>query len=696
MTNGTIGWKSEIDVNDYVKRSFEELGKVKNVDYNEENGMSSFMKEALKGSAKTRAKTSHGVPDLHIEKLKQHGRTIPVIIEDKFSRNKFIKETGSGIPQDDKIIGKYAVNDAIYYARNMIASGKYQEVVAIGCAGDNEYNVRIGTYYVYGSAEETVKPLPQYKTLDFLQNQTTFDEFYKDATLTEEDKQQFLINSDEKLEKCADELNVLMYKCAIGAAERVIYVSGMLIAMQDLKDKDAKLIEFGLTPDDLTGSQIDKEKDGVKVVNRIEEYLRQKDIPESKRNLMLKSFQDISDDEDRDRPTKNKEKVEDLLEDPKNSINKQIFTFIYEHIYKSIDGMSGYVDIMGKMYSNFLKYALGDGKELGKVLTPPYITKMMVEILGVNKDSRVMDLAAGSAGFLISAMQYMIDETEKEYGRETTKAKEKIAKIKRNQLLGVELDKVMFTLASTNMILRGDGSANIKKGDSFDQSIELYSDFNADILLLNPPFSYDENGMPFLKLGLDSMPKGAKAAIIIQDSAGSGVAAKTNKEILKHNQLLASIKMPGDLFEPMATVQTSIYVFERTGQAHDYTNKVRFIDFRNDGYKRTQRKTKNTKILDDPKQRYQDIADIYKNGTSADVSDKLWDLKKVVIDDVITDSGKDWNFEQHFINNKALVENAITIESITPTEEDFKQTIAEFLSWEVSKVLQGMPYSGKA
>ena len=129
------------------------------------------------------------------------------------------------------------------------------------------------------------------------------------------------------------------------------------------------------------------------------------------------------------------------------------------------------LDIMGEMYSEFLKYALGDGKEIGIVLTPPYVTKMMAEILNVNKDSRTMDLATGSAGFLISSMEIMIDDANKTFGKDTSKANKKIEEIKKGQLLGVELNAEMFTLAATNMILRGDGSSNIRKGNTFRLSL---------------------------------------------------------------------------------------------------------------------------------------------------------------------------------------------------------------------------------
>ena len=335
--------------------------------------------------------------------------------------------------------------------------------------------------------------------------------------------------------------------------------------------------------------------------------------------------------------------------------------------------MSGHLDIMGEMYSEFLKYALGDGKEIGIVLTPPYVTKMMTQILEVDEDSKVMDLATGSAGFLISSMELMIEFANNKYGKNTQKAIDKIENIKKHQLLGVELDAQMFTLASTNMILRGDGSSNIRKGSSFKEPAELYKTFNADKLLLNPPFSYKENGMPFILFGLTNMQIGGKAAIIIQDSAGNGRGVESCKAILNQNQLLASIKMPIDLFQPMAGVQTSIYVIEHTGKSHDYKKQVKFIDFRNDGYKRTKR---GVVEIDNPVQRYNDIIEIYKNGTTANVSQTLWDLDQTVVMSIITNKGNDWNYDQYQkIDTK-------------PTLQDFKKTVGDYLSWEVSNLLK--------
>lgn len=426
----------------------------------------------------------------------------------------------------------------------------------------------------------------------------------------------------------------------------------------------------GLIPKDLIGSQLSGNRDGEKVVGHISNFLSARGLDDTKRKLMLSSFGEISKDTDRDIPTENDKEVAKFL-NGQTSVNKQIFTFIYEYIFKSIDGLGGHIDIMGEMYSEFLKYALGDGKEIGIVLTPPYVTKMMSQILGINRNHKVMDLATGSAGFLISAMELMVEDANNTYGRGTSKANEAIKKLKKDNLLGIELNAEMFTLAATNMILRGDGSSRIEKGNAFNRPESLFTAFQADRVLLNPPFSFEENGLPFIQHGLDRMKKGGLGAIIIQDSAGSGKAIKTAQDILKRHSLLASIKMPVDLFVPMAGVQTSIYVFE-AGQPHDVERPVKFIDFRNDGYKRAKR---GISELDNPVQRYADIIKIYKAGSRAKV-EADWDLESVYVEDFINLKGNDWNCEQHQVIDTK------------PTLDDFKKTVADYLSWEVTQLLK--------
>ena len=668
-----MSWRLEDDVNDYVKMRLERLGLKKGCDYNVESSMSDYMKEALRGSSKTKNKTNFGKPDFHIEKYR-----VPVIFENKLGATKLIAKTKDGIKEDDKAISNFAVNGALYYANRMIDSDKYNEVIAIGVAGESEKDVEIAIYYVYGSSMKTIKLMPSYKTLDFLENEESFNNFYKEAVLKDDERHEILISSKKILNEYASRLNRLMHGHNITAPQRVLYVSGLLLAMQDVINLEGVKIQDGLTPDDLKGLQTDSRRDGKIITQQIKEFLKTKEMEQDKIELMLASFSEISKDKQRDELTINDSSVSKFLK-TNSSTNKQVFTFIYEYVFKAIDSIAGHIDIIGEMYSEFLKYALGDGKELGIVLTPPYITKMMAEMLDIGCENRVMDLATGSAGFLISSMQLMIASAENKWGRHTTKAKEKIEKIKKEQLLGIELNAEMYVLASTNMILRGDGSSNIQKGNSFDRPFELYEKFKADRVLLNPPFTFKENGLPFIAFGLDKMQKGGLGAIIIQDSAGSGQAKNSTREILTRHTLLASIKMPVDLFIPSAGVQTSIYIFE-AGTPHDFEKPVKFIDFRCDGYKRTKR---GLNEIDNPTQRYQDIIKIYKAGKLAKVEKELWDLDAIYIEDFINESGEDWNFDQHKkIDTK-------------PKLEDFKAVVSDYLAWEISNILKGERCLGK-
>lgn len=666
----SLKYTLESDVDDYVKASFNSLGFIKLKDYNEKSSMSEYMKESLKGSAKTQSKTNFGIPDFTVEKY-----SIPVVIENKLSNNKHEASSSNGIKMDDSSVKNYAVNGAIYYAKNMIASKKYNEVIAIGISGESEEDITISVFYVF-SASIQPKRMVKYTNLNFLQNNKSFEAFLQDAKITEEERHKILIRTRADILRQAKKLNKLMNNCNISTEQRVVYVSGMLLSMQDVVAKDGTLIDVGLTMDDLQCIQTPQKRDSVLIISHIQEYLDQKDIKPEKKQIMIEQFKNsLSLDPARDTLHKVDKIVGDLL--PQNvSITKQIFSFLYTYVFLEIDLTQGALDIMAEMYSTFLKYALSDGASLGKVLTPPYITNLMARILDVNKDSRVMDLATGSAAFLVAAMDLMIADANNAYGKNTTIAIDAINKIKKEQLLGVEVDAKMYTLAASNMILRGDGSSNIRKADTFTTPPDIFKNFKANKLLLNPPFSYEECGLPFFEYGLDHMEKGGIGAVIIQDSSGSGKSIPTAKRILSKHTMIASIKMPADLFVPNAIVQTSIYIF-KAGSPHNFKyDLVKFIDFRNDGYKRTERCIKE---VDSPTERYSDLYLIYKLGKNApknkDFHSNLWDLEYVYTEDTITSDGNDWNADRH-----------IEISTI-PKEIEYTDSLKQSFSWDLSQIL---------
>jgi hypothetical protein len=62
--------------------------------------------------------------------------------------------------------------------------------------------------------------------------------------------------------------------------------------------------------------------------------------------------------------------------------------------------------------------------------------------------------------------------------------------IKRNNLVGIEQMPHMYTIACTNMILRGDGKSNLYQGSCFDEAIfDAVKELKPTVGLINPPYA---------------------------------------------------------------------------------------------------------------------------------------------------------------------------------------------------------------
>lgn len=360
---------------------------------------------------------------------------------------------------------------------------------------------------------------------------------------------------------------------------------------------------------------------------------------------------------------------------------KRVFTKIVDDlgIYYKI-GLT--TDFTGKLFKEMYGW-FGFSEDLKNdvVLTPSYISTLLVKLARVNKDSFVWDFATGSAGLLVAAMNEMLIDA-KNTTTSPSELTQKEITIKANQLLGIELLPGVYMLAILNMIMMGDGSSNILNKDSlldFDGNYgfgKTDSKFPADAFILNPPYSARGKGMNFVEKALNMMNKGY-GAIIIQNSAGSGKAEEYNKRILKKHTLVASIKMPVDIFIGKASVQTQIYVF-KVGEKHDAKSRVRFIDFSNDGYTRTSRKksSNNLKDTSNAKGRYEELVNLVKHGSH---ELNIFTDKEYHESTIDPKHGADWN-QTAPIDTK-------------PTLQDFKKTVSDYLSWEVSNILKGQSQS---
>lgn len=298
----------------------------------------------------------------------------------------------------------------------------------------------------------------------------------------------------------------------------------------------------------------------------------------------------------------------------------------------------------------------------------------MAKMARTNKDSFVWDKAMGSAGFLVSAMDIMIKDAKDKITDEK-ELKEKIKNIKEKQLLGIEILGNIYILAVLNMILMGDGSSNVINGDSHDYN--LPDTFPANVFLLNPPYSAKGKGFIFVEEALRQMTNGY-ACILIQDSAGNGGGTPYTKNILENNTLEASIKMPSGLFGSKASVSVYIFVF-KVNRPHEEDDTVTFIDFSEDGYSRQNRKKSSQEVnlrnTDHALERYDEVlAHVLGKKPKTEY---YTESNGKIIRDCISLNGNDWLFTQH---QKI---------DTTPTEEDFKRTVANYLSWKVSQLMKG-------
>ncbi|WP_235802916.1 HsdM family class I SAM-dependent methyltransferase [Lacticaseibacillus manihotivorans] len=613
--------------------------------------------------------------------VKRGEKLLPVIIEYKGTKGKLEKTDRQGLVvlrdatgkfDYKQAIPKYAVNGAAYYAANIIKDTEYKEVVVVGINGTkdaaNEIHYEVRTYVINASEPELPIYVDDFENLDFLKNsepaKSLFFQKIADVQTDPKELEQRAIRDDAKIEAVLQELNQKLHdEQQIIPSQRINVVAGALMAAVGVKDTNGDWKVARLTPGELTGSTEDGNTDGEKIVNKIKNFLKERELPQKKQeqilNLLRTNFVDNNLNQRTDTETQT----------PIKSIYQEVYTRLIP-----VYDVTGTNDFTGKLFNVMNSWVdVPDGGANDVVLTPRYVTNFMARLTQTNMNSYVWDWALGSGGFLISAMNLMIDDAKNQYSNNLTEQRKQIEHIKTRQLLGVELLANVYMLAVLNMILMGDGSSNIVNDNSLTSYDGRYAynedPFPADVFLLNPPYSAEGNGMIFVEKAFEKQTKGF-GAVIIQDSAGSGKATEINKRILRNNRLKASIKMPGDLFK--ASVQTSIYLFE-VGKPHQKDDNVYFFDLREDGYTRTNRKKAKVNLHDtnDAKGHYQEVIDI--------VLDKTKKTNYFVLDDnyykgtINPTSGKDWNY------NKKV--------DIAPTEADFKKTVSDYLSWEVSQVL---------
>lgn len=641
---------------------------------------------ALKQADSKSGGNGKNYPDIQLLLDNNHGRRIPVMMEAKGNKGKleklnkdgeiigityFEKDSGTHKAGDPNYsaVQQYAVNGALHYGSAILDGGDYTEVIIVGLNGsqlDKNGDVVDAEFKAYYVSEKNNRVPKLIKRLDAymkLFKQMNIDKLYKELdtlNLSDEEREKIRSKAEATLEERVKGIHQSLYddknlKTALGTNEKLYLFCGLIMAGLSVE---------GVAPlnvSDFAGNDDDEDNDGTKILTRIKSFLKKKKCSDDKIDMIIGLLTPVF--------------RKNVLWKPTNgeSIIRNLFKQVKQDIIPCLES-NLHLDFTGKILNSLNDWvSIENDAKNDVVLTPRYVTTFMARLARTDKDSFVWDRAMGSAGFLVSAMDIMIKDASDKIS-DAEELEDKIRHIKEQQLLGIEILGNIYILAVLNMILMGDGSSNIINGDSHDTT--LGEGFPATVFLLNPPYSADGKGFNFVEEALSQMTKGY-ACVLIQENAGSGNGLPYTERILKSNTLTASIHM-GDIFCGKSSVQTAIYVF-KVARPHELDDVVTFIDFSNDGYSRQNRKKSSQEVnlrnVDHAMERYAEVEAIILGKKPK--TDYYTESNGLVIKDTISLNGNDWTYNQH----KKI--------DTTPTEEDFKRTVANYLSWKVSALMKG-------
>ncbi len=348
---------------------------------------------------------------------------------------------------------------------------------------------------------------------------------------------------------------------------------------------------------------------------------------------------------------------------------------LYEHDIAELD-------MQGDLYEYMLG-KLAQAGQNGQFRTPKQIREMMVELLQPTPDDEICDPACGTAGFLVSASEYI----RRNY--EDTMTAEQWEHFAGPAFTGYDTDRTMLRISAMNLMLHSISTPDVDYKDSVSKQNQISDRYT--MILANPPFkgtidaeSIHDNlkaitntkktELLFLALFLRMLKKGGQCACIVPDGVlfGSSSAHKSiRRELVENHQLRAVISMPSGVFKPYAGVSTAVLVFTKTGAGG--TDNVWFYDMKADGYSLDD---KRSEIADN------DIPDIIRrfHALEQEVNRQRTEQSFFVPKQEIVDNGYDLSINKYKKTEYVAVEYPSTAEimdRLDKLEEKIQQGLKE-------------------
>ncbi len=575
-----------------------------------------------------------------------------LIIEDKAEIDKqalyedIDKQT---LQMDNKAIINYAENGALHYANEIIKKTNFKKIFAFGCSGDERHHI-IRPIYVDENGYNLLNTVENFENF----SAENIDKYYKEQVLKETPQE--TVELADILKKSSELHEMLRNYGQLGDSEKPLVVSALLLALS----------EESFNLDSLTGDIV--KTDGQKIFDALSYHMSRVEVqPEIKKEQVLNQFILIKE------RTLLNQKDERLKEITSKSTFlektplKYFAEYINKNILKSVKANTA-EDVLGRFYGEFIRYSGGDGQTLGVVLTPKHITELFCDLAELKPTDNVFDPCCGTGGFLIAAMHKMLNESS---------SNEEKVKIKRDRIHGIEIREDMFAIATTNMILRGDGKSNLIKSDFLRRSIEELREKNYSVGFMNPPYSQAKgkdtaylSEINFMKRLLDSLADGARCIVIVPQSTMVGKTKEDKlikRQILEKHTLEGVITLNKNTFYGVGT-NPCIAVFT-AHKIHSPKKYCKFVNFEDDGFEvrkhvglvKTERAVEKKKLL----------LECWLNDAPAE--------SKFMVKTVI-EPEDEWLHSFYYFNDEI------------PKEEDFDKTISDYLTFEFNMIMQGREY----
>ena len=268
----------------------------------EQESLNSEIDQALNDYYSKNGGVGGNRPDVKLLLQDKNLTRYPILIEYKGYKDKLVKfDTNGNVANktsknepDFKTINSYAVNGAVHYANAVLHYTSYTDIIAIGMTGHKnetgkiEYS--IGVYYVSKSNFGIGQKVDDYTDLSFLKKEN-FDDFVekvKNLQLTPEEIEKLKEQRELEINASLVKLNNDIYQSEKGLSEsdRVYLVAASIIATLGVPGKVPALEKSDLK----SSSEMDN-KDGDIVLRKIKAFLAEKNLPQEKRELIIRTLQ---------------------------------------------------------------------------------------------------------------------------------------------------------------------------------------------------------------------------------------------------------------------------------------------------------------------------------------------------------------------------------------------------------------------